>query len=95
MEGSYPNTPAVCVGRSDGEALLAAVQAPISPLESGAAETTSTSSISSLSSPSGSVDDGDTGTGGVWVDIQPQANQHAVETWQQVTIHKARLQRQS
>jgi hypothetical protein len=95
MEGSYPNIPAVCVGRSDGEALLAAVQAPISPLESGAAETTSTNSISSLSSPSGSVDDGDTGTGGVWVDIQPQANQEAVERWQQVTIHKARLQRQS
>jgi hypothetical protein len=95
MLGSYPNIPAVCVGRSDGEALLAAVQAPVSSLESEAAGTTSSSSMSSLSSPSGGVDDGEAGTDGVWVEIQPHASQKAVKKWQQATIHEARLRRKT
>lgn len=92
----FPNIPAVCLGRSDGEALLAAVRAPISPLESEAAENTSTSSITSLSSPAGSVrGHREAGTDGVWVEIRRRASQKAVERWQKDTIQQARLQRKS
>lgn len=91
-ETSYSKIPAVCVGRSDGEALLAAVQRPISTMDSDASDTNSISSVSSVSSPSESVDghrkeEGDV----VWLEIRRHASQQAVKQWQQATIQEAQL----
>jgi hypothetical protein len=98
--GRGDDLPAVCVGRADGEALLAAVQEPIL-LESDAAaaaaaeverqeeETSSLSSISSLSSPAGSSTECE-----VWVEIRRHASQEAVAVWQKETLEEARQQQQ-
>lgn len=73
--------PSVCVGRADGEALLAAVQSPISSFQaaSESEETASMSSISSVSSPSGStMGGGAEGGTEMWLEVVTDADQGSV-----------------
>ena len=84
-EASTTRLPSVCVGRTDGDALLAAVQPPISSFESASEseETASMSSISTVSSPSGSaMGGGAEGGAELWLEVIADADQSSVAWWQ-------------